>query len=105
MRIKSHPRLISSRVSIVAQGFMEVISNQPLKVMLSNLSKKSINLPKRMYLTLGVDVPHRIVKFPTDEEIYSVNKIPHHKEKEDKQTKMGGHRKLADADDTRLKED
>lgn len=81
-----------SRVSIVAQEIMKGIQNQPLNIMVSNLSNKHIHLLERLYVKLVVYVPQMIVTFTTKDEIDSVNEIRHYKEKEDEQKKLGGHR-------------
>lgn len=44
-----------------------------------------------MNIDLGMDVPQRIETLKAVEEIDTVNEIPHFKEKEEEQTKLGGY--------------
>lgn len=74
-----------SRVALVAQGIMEVPPNQPFTIMISNLSKNPMNIPKRKFIVLDVEVPSQIVVL--DRTPYSksndpdpVRTVPHYKE-------------------------
>lgn len=73
---KSKP--LSSRLEMVAQRMIEAIPNKPLRLMVPNLSKEPIHLPKQIYVGVGVHVLKRIVSFSGKLE-ESVNSIPHYK--------------------------
>lgn len=68
---------MKSYVAVLKKGIMDFIPNQQFRIMVSHFFAKSINIPKRIYLELGVEVPFRIVEFPADEEIDTVNEINH----------------------------
>lgn len=56
-----------------------------------------------MYVEIGVKLPHKFLKITTEDEIDTVNSIPHYMEKEDEHNKMGRQREVKDADNIRLK--
>lgn len=68
MRIKSHQNLLSSRVEMVDEGIIDELPKKTFRIMVGNLSKKPIHLPKRTYVGVGVDVPNRIVSFSGEPE-------------------------------------
>lgn len=79
MRINSHPHSIIKIMSIFVQRTMEVIPRQPFFIMISNLSEEPINLPKKMYVALGEEIPSKILTIPTEIIEKSPNKrIPQH---------------------------
>lgn len=52
-----------------------------------------------MCVETGVQVPSRIVKFTTEDEIDTVNAIPHYKKKGEEQNKLRRHRQVNDANE------
>lgn len=97
MRITLHPRLVQSRVALVAREIMEPLTNQKFSIMIWNPSENSIHIPKRMLVALGVEALAQIVKIAREPHLTAdqsgepVDAVPYYKEKEDTATKFDRH--------------
>lgn len=74
MRIISQQNLPSSLVAMVTQEIIYALPNKTFRIMLANLSKRPIYLPKMNFVVVGIDVLNSNIYFSVESE-ESVNSI------------------------------
>lgn len=60
--IVTHPRLTNRRMSLVAQGLMDITARRPFYVLVSNFGRTSIHLPKHMSIAIAESPPDVVIQ-------------------------------------------
>lgn len=61
MHLTSHYHLLRCRVALVVQFIMYILLNQPIRIIISNLSENPMHILNKMFVALGLDVAYQIV--------------------------------------------
>ena len=55
--LQNHPRVITKRLSLMANGVMDIVPKRPFTVIISNFSSNSVTLPRNMVIGLALPAP------------------------------------------------
>lgn len=54
MIIQSHPNVVRRQLALTTTGIVEVVLKIPFRVLILNVSRRAIHIPKQMYVSYGI---------------------------------------------------